>query len=719
MSLFTKRAEYACKKYLSVMVSAATVAMSSGATASESAFVLEEVLVTATKRSQSIQDIPAAVSQISGDALEERGISNIENLALQVPGLQFGTNGSTTYITIRGIGTTVDSGVAEPAVATYVDGVFLPRASMGTLQAIDLERVEVLRGPQGTLYGRNATGGSINFISRAPTEEFEGGIKASVEDRDGYGISGFVSGPFSDSVSYRLSAGTTEQDGYIDVVNTGEDVGGADLQRVRGALQFRPSDDLTMDLSVQYEVNDAAVGGQQLLTRSTVVDFLSGGNNNQTTAINELYADEKGLFSGENKTTIVSGIVNWDLSDAVSFRSVTGYVDHEVTTFYEADATDFFYVNLVDTVRPSESFSQEFNFYGEVGDLSWLVGAFYFEEDFELQLEVDFASLALGIPGPIVPVNIVAGDVIEETTSFALFTDITYALSDQLRVNFGLRYNEEEKEFTFYGASSPAGEIDTDDILPKISLQYDVSNDVNVYVQYQQGIKSGGHQLSSPDLFEPEQLDSYELGVKSQLLDGRLTANAAAYYYDYSDLQATTTIPPTTTLVRNSDAEVLGAELEVNYYVNEGWIVNLGLSVTDSEYKDFGFFDTFTGAVVDLEGEELIRAPALTMNVGVEHLIPINNSLISEVTIRGDLYYSDDYKLAFIDYDQTRQDSYVTGNISATITSASESVKVRAFVDNVADEEVLFNGSYLATSGGFIGYYSEPRSYGVEVSYNF
>lgn len=720
MSLHTKAVLSHCNKYLSVMASVAVIAGVSDTLASESDFYIEEIVVTATKRSQSIQDVPAAVSQVSGDALEERGISNIENLALQVPNLQFGSTGSNTFITIRGIGTTVDSGVAEPAVATYIDGVFLPRASMGTLDAIDLERAEVMRGPQGTLYGRNATGGSINFVSRAPAEEFEGGIKVTLENRDGYGISGFVSGPISDSVFYRLSAGKAEQDGYVEVVNTGEDIAGNDKERVRGALQFRPTDQLTVDLSVQYEKNDAAVGFQQLLTRSHVVDALYGAeNNNQTTDVNKVYGDEKGLFKGENETTIVSSVVNWDMSDAVSFRSVTGYVDHEIVTFYDADATDAFFTRLVDTYRPSESFSQEFNFYGEVGDLSWLVGAFYFQEDFELHLEVDFLSTALGVPGPAFPVNVVAGDLVEDTRSFALFTDLTYALSDQLRLNVGLRYNEEEKEFTFLGAPSQSGDIDTDDLLPKIGLQYDINNEINVYAQYQQGIKSGGHQLSSPALFEPEKLDSYEFGIKSQVLDGRLIANAAAFYYDYSDLQATTTIPPATTLVRNSDAEVLGAELEVYYYPSESWNINLGLSFLDSEYKDFGFFDTFSGETADLDGEDLIRAPAFTMNFGAEWILPIDGKLISELKIRGDLYYSDDYKLTFIDYDQTRQDSYTTGNLAVILTGASEAVMVRAFVDNIADEEVLNNGTYLATSTAFSGYYSEPRTYGVEMSYNF
>lgn len=667
-------------------------------------FVVEEIVVTATKRESSIQDIPASVSQVSGSDLEARGIADIENLSAQIPSLQFGKLGDTAFITIRGIGTTVDSGVAEPAVASYVDGVFLPRATMSTLRQVDLDRVEVLRGPQGTLYGRNATGGSIGFVSRAPSEEFEAGIRIGGESRDGLSFSGYASGAISDEVLYRVSVGRETQDGFVEVVNTGQEVVETDVNYGRIALQINPSDDLMVDLSVQHEKSDAAVALQQLLTPATLVDFFAPGNN-QTTEPNKTYGD--GEFSGDAETTIVSVRTNWDISDSVSFRSVTGYVDHDITAYFDADATDAFYSDLVDSARSSESFSQEFNLYGETDNLSWLVGAYYFKEDFTLVLPVD--TLFTG--------SVVAGDLEETTTSYALFTDLTYSLTDRLRLNMGLRYNVEEKEFKFFGFDS--GDIDEEDLLPKLGLQYDLTNEINIYGHWQQGIKSGGHQLSSPDLFEGEELDAYEIGIKSKSLDGRLTINAAAFYYDYSDLQATTTIPPTTTLVQNADAEVMGAELEVTYYASEAWNFNLGVSLLDSEYTDLTFFDQFSAQTLDLEGEELIRSPAYTMNFGAEWILPVDNSLLEDVRIRGDLYHSDDFKLAFADYAATKQDSYTTANMSVILTGKSANFQVRGYVNNLTDEEVLNNGSYLASLGAFIGQYSEPRTYGVSLSYNF
>ncbi|BFM14579.1 TonB-dependent receptor [Maricurvus nonylphenolicus] len=667
-------------------------------------FMIEEVVVTATKREQSIQDIPASVSQVSGSDLEARGIGDIENLSAQIPNLQFGKLGDTAFITIRGIGTTVDSGVAEPAVASYVDGVFLPRATMSALRQVDLDRVEVLRGPQGTLYGRNATGGSISFVSRAPTEEFEAGIRVGLKDRDGYAVSGFASGPLSDKVLYRVSLGQESQDGYVDVVNTGQDIVETDVKYGRVALQINPSDELMIDLSAQHEASDAAVGLQQLLSPAVLVDFFAPGNN-QTLKPNKTYGD--GDFSGDAETTIVSARVNWDISDSVSLRSVTGYVDHDIVASFDADATDAFYSDLIDSARSSESFSQEFNLYGETEKLSWLLGAYYFQETFSLVLPVDL--LLAG--------SVIAGDLKEETESYAFFTDLTYSLTDRLRVNAGLRYNVEEKEFEFFGVND--SEFETDDLLPKLGLQYDLTNDINIYAHWQQGIKSGGHQLSSSDLFKGEELDAYEVGVKSQAMDGRLTVNAAAFYYDYTDLQATATIPPATTLVENADAEVMGAELEVVYNLNEALSFNVGLSFLDSEYSDFTYNDLYSSQTLDLEGEELIRAPAYTASVGAEWVIPVDGDVLDDIRLRAEIYHSDDYKLAFVDYDETHQSSYTTANASIVFNGVSEQFQVRAYVNNITDELYLNNGSYLASLGGFIGQYSEPRTYGVSLAYNF
>lgn len=686
------------------------------------------IIVTATKRASDIQDIPASISQIGGDDLEARGIQNIENLAVQIPNLTFGSFGNNTFVTIRGIGTTVDSGVAEPSVATYVDGIFLPRSTMAVIRQVDLDRVEVLRGPQGTLYGRNATGGAINFVPLEPSDTFEGGITARVENRNGFGANAFVSGPLGDQVAVRLSAGFENQDGFVQVENTGQDVADTDVFYGRFAFKVEPSDTFKINLAVQHESDGSANTWQSVTTAPVnVLGLVSAFQGlgfplptpNFTTEPNRLVND--GLISGDAHTTIASAKIDWEISDAVSIRSTTGYVDHQSIVNFDADATDFFFADAVNFNRESESFSQEINLYGEVGGIDWLIGGYFFDEEYAIALPVDFNAAALGAGGPLDRFPVVAGNLVEETTSYALFADVTVPLTDSLRLLLGARLNWEDKDFTFFGAPSPAGSLDTNDFLPKVGFQYDVNPDVNIYGQWQQGIKSGGHQFSAPTLFEPEEITSYEFGFKSTLLDGDLTFNGAAFFYDYTNLQATVTIDATTTEIQSGDAEIFGLEAELAYQASDILSFNLGASFLDSKYTRLSSVDQTqaTLPLVDLAGEELIRAPNFTFNAGAELSIPINSGVLGEITFRGDVFYSDSYKLTFFNYPETTQGSYATVNLSVALTDSSDMFQVRGYVNNLTDQVILNNASFLVTTGAFIGIHSEPLNGGVSVSARF
>lgn len=680
----------------------------------------ETVIVTATKREASIQDIPASISQISGDDLAARGISDVESLTNLVPNLVFGKFASNSFVTIRGIGTSVDSGVAEPSVAMYVDGVFMSRSTMSVTKQTDLERVEVLRGPQGTLYGRNATGGAINFISQKPTDELAGGGTLTFEERNGVGLNGYISGPLGENAGFRLSGGVKEQDGYVEVINGGDALSGTDVSHVRGALQFRPSENWTVDVSLAHEADDSNYAATGLIGPPGTALFLGGALSqtvNFTTEPNQVFVDSPN--SNSQETTLATFTVNGDINDDISFRSTTGYVDHSVNSFADGDTTDFFLVDIVDFARNSETLSQEFNLFGSTDKLEWLVGAYYFEEEYDLNLPVVFNGALFGAPVP--SVEVIGGDLVEETTSFALFTDFSYALTDRLTLNGGLRFNSEEKDFQFFGANSPAGSIEEEDVLPKIGLQYELSDNVNVYGQWQLGIKSGGHQLDRPELFGSEELEAFEFGIKSQFMDGALTANAALFFYDYADLQATITLPPATTLVQNGDADVTGFEGELSYQATDNFKFNLGFTVLDSEYTELAALDQTnpTGPLVDLTGEQLIRSPEATANFGAEWRIPVGSGIIGDIVLRGDAFYSSDFKLTLFDFDETRQDDYTQVNLSATITDPSDRFAVRFFVDNATDEVILQQGTFGAVQNSFAGNYSEPRTAGVALSARF
>lgn len=692
------------------------------------------IIVTATKRASDIQDVPASITQFGADDLETRGLDNLENLTAQVPNLTYGRFNNNTFVTIRGVGTTVDSGVAEPSIALYVDGVFLPRATMGVLRQVDLERVETLRGPQGTLYGRNATGGAVNFVSRDPTFSFEGGITATVENRNGYGLNGYVSGPLGDNVAVRLSGGFEKQDGFVEILNTGEDLADTDVKYGRLAFKFDLSESATLDMSVQHENSKGGAAYNSIITAPTGLlgffgVFAPAGTPtpNFSNEPNTLIADGP---NGTNlETTIVSARLNWELSDSVSLRSTTGYIDHLSTASFDGDGTDGFFVDLINSVQTSESFSQELNLFGEFGSIDWLVGGYYFHEDFSLTLPIAFDALALSLgagaaPNPAlfgVPVAFSTTDLQQETTSYALFTDVTIGVTDNFRILAGARLNWEDKDFTFFGAPSAAGSLDTSDFLPKIGFQFDASEDVNFYAQWQKGIKSGGHQANAAALFAPEEVQAYEAGLKSQFLDGRMTFNASAFYYDYSDLQATVTIPPTTTQIESGDAEIYGLEAELFFEPTDNVNLNFGASFLDSKYTDLISGDqTLPGAPnTDLSGEEVIRAPNVTFNAGAQWTIPVDSGVLGSVSFRGDVFYSDSFKLSFFPYPDSTQGSYATANVSVTLVDSSDTFKLRGYINNITDKVTLNNASFSGITGAFIGIHTEPLNGGVSLSVKF
>lgn len=695
------------------------------------------IIVTATKRDSDIQDIPAAITSISGDELAERGLNDVEDIATQVPNLSYGRYLNSTFVTIRGVGTTVDSGIAEPSVALYVDGVYLPRVTMATLRQVDLERAEVLRGPQGTLYGRNATGGAVNFVSREPTSTFEGGLNATIENRNGFGLNGYLSGPLGNNVAVRVSGGYESQDGYVENLTTGQDFGGTDVYHGRLALKLDLSSSATVDLSIQHEKNEDRfvwldLGSAPVGVLGFYGLFAPSGTPTPSFSLepNEVFAD--GANAGLLKTTIASAKLNWELSDNVTLRTITGYIDHKSGTAQDSDGTDTPFVNLVDTEVTSEAFNQEVNLFGETGPVEWLVGGYYFDEKHVLLggLEFDTLALTLGSGVPFDPALLPLFGTLtrfqfasleESTKTVALFGDVTLNLSDSFRVLAGARLNWEDKDYLFFGAPSPAGSIDTNDFLPKLGLQFDASDDVMFYAQWQKGIKSGGHQLSLPQLFQPEEVEAFEGGVKTQSADGRLTFNASAFFYDYSNLQATVTIPPNTTLVQNGDAEIYGLEAELFWEPVDNLNLNFGASLLDSEYTELTSADqTLPGApATNLTGEEVIRTPSFTFNAGAAWTIPVDLGILGSVTFRGDVFYTDSFKLSFFPYPETTQGSYATTNVSVTLTDSTDTFQLRGYINNVTDKLVLNNAAFLATIGAFNVNYTEPLNGGVSLGIRF
>jgi iron complex outermembrane receptor protein len=703
----------------------------------ESAATVAEVVVTALKQSQSLQDVPAAVSAIDAEALTARGAAGVEAISQMVPNLNFGTHAGTSLVTIRGVGSTVDSGITEPTVAMYVDGVFLPRATMSTLRAVDLERVEVLRGPQGTLYGRNATGGAINFISAAPTRDFTGQVNLSTGSRSAYGVSGYASGALAEGVMFRLSGGREKQDGYVKVFPSGQKLDGTDVAYGRAALRLEPTSALTVELSARYEVADAANAYQQLLTPTVLPGAV------QTTEVNRLDADQP--FRMKAETLVLAGTATWKISDDISLKSVTSYVDHKSKVDFDADSTTYDGFNALAFSRPSESYAQELNLVGSAGPVSWLLGAYYYHEEASNALPLRLG--AVFAPAFGVPINtVLTQSVASKTESVALFGDLTYSLSERLRLNVGLRYNHEEQDFTQLlvlnipgvgvvpgEAAFAGGPLSVSDksnkLLPKIGIQFDLTDDANLYAQWSRGFKSGGQNLEGGSglsiglkgLFKPETLDAYEIGLKSQWADRTVTANLAAFYYDYSNLQVTITLPPSTTIVQNADAKIYGVEGEFNWKVTDAFRLNAAATLTHARFDGFKSFDDARPAqgVQDLDGEPLPHAPDVTLSLGAEYRATLAGSPLPALTLRADGFYSDRVVLRYFGTANDSQKSYATLGLSAKLASEDGRTTLNAFLNNATNEHYLRNVTYIGAVGAFMGNYAPPRTWGVQISQKF
>ena len=697
---------------------------------------IEEIVVTATKRAQSLQDVAGSISALDDAQIRFRGVANAEDLVQYVPGANFNKGAGNTFISIRGVGLSLGQGFADPSVATHIDGVFLARTNMGSLQMIDLERAEVLRGPQGTLYGRNATGGVINFISKKPTHEFEGSFSVGAGNWDKVTANGYISGPITDKLLGRLSASYSDHDGFYDTVapRSGE-IADERHESFRAMLRYLPTENLTIDLSVSHEEEEYHDISQvvDLDVFALISLFLppeASTDEPFTSTQQEPYPHS------EKESTMASLIANWDISDDLTLKSITAYVDHENPGINDADG----YLGEWLTVGSPEfprfdkvnTFSQEFNLIGTSLDdkLDWTVGFFYFTEDHKPRTTA------------FIPLFGVTLDQFYQADSEAMaaFVDLTYHLTDNFRVNAGLRQSRDERDFQHrltnnFDAPDPANRIylcgpDSplddgkssfvwDSTSPKLRFEWDASEKLLLYVQWQEGFKTGGINLGQcGDTYEPEEVTAYEVGFKSTLLDGAMTLNGSYYNYDYKNHQAQL-FPggPTLALVVNlPGADIQGLDLELAWNATENLRIDGSVAYNDNEISESGLTtNPATGGVEDLKGNAVPHAPEWTAALGANLFIDTD---AGNFTARAEVRYSDEVQHGLFDNPNEIADEYTVGNIYLSYSSPSAAYEARAFVRNVTDEEYLEDVGVSSLLGAR-GTYARPRHYGVELRYNF
>jgi len=754
-----------------VVVSLVLLGNSLAVQAAESV-MMEEITVTAQKRESNLQDTPISITAFTGDAIEALGFRQSVDVTAQTPNFSVGyPNGDTGVPApfIRGVGLNDFGVLNQGPIASYSDETYISSNAAQIFQLLDVERVEVLRGPQGTLYGRNATGGAVNFVSRKPTQDWDGWVRANVGSFGMQSIEGAVGGPLGDEAAFRFSLLKTDSDGWMKNRFTGNDQQGVDELAWRLLLDVNPSDDVNVLLnfhagksesdSVQYRhlgVWDAAgnICNNADILAGNCSDILGYSEERPYTTLTGIdvpavpdYDEGNYDFESKNDTEFwgVSMTVNWDLGDYL-LTSISSYDDMDD---FRPEETDDGPNDLLtgELSVLQESYAQELRLSWEGDGRSWLAGAYYLNDEAEDQTAFDIlrvlrftvvgddvnCSAPPGNPGGFCPEQFIQkskSGTNQEITSFAVFFDTTMELSSDLKLSAGVRYTDEEVEhdsFFFFDepeAGFPAqpgfpskSSIDFQNVSGRVLLDYAVSDDLLLYSGITTGFKAGGIQSTSDGTspYDEEKLISYEAGFKSTFADGRVRFNGAAFYYDYSDLQVFAFVIVNgvgfSTISNAADATNYGAEFELQWLPIDGLFVNLGLGLLNTEYEDFV---VPTG---DFSDNDITMSPEVTLNGLVQYDIFLANN--SKVTLQTDFNYQDDVSFDALNNPLLGEESYWLWNARVSWTSADDKWGVSAYGKNLGDEEYMvyaFDLSFFGFNEEMLG---TPRSFGVDATYRF
>ena len=722
------------------------------ATASAQQLEIEEIIVTAEKRATNLQSTAKSISALSGEDLELLQVAEIGGLALSVPNVNFGQTTGNARIAIRGIGFDNLSLGNEGRVAFHVDDLYVSRPAAALANFYDLERVEVLRGPQGFLYGRNATAGAINIITRQPGDEFNGHLSLTGGNYGLIKTQGAVGGPLSDTLGARLAFQVVERDGYGTNQTNGGEIDDESTRAVRGVVTWQPDSRVELNLRADYmeqddhaysfrylgpgSLPDPAVGWPGLPVKGTLV----GGK--LPDDLRDSTADSGPL--NEREFIGVSADLTWALGD-YDLKFITGYRSTEFDTTTDLDNTDI-PLTIYNQFSDSEHNSQELRLSREGGFGDWMIGGYRFSEDLTAATRgaLDpYVVPPLGLPGPV---GLRRGGTLIgalETRAWALFGHFRWRLSNAFAVRVGGRYSDEKKSidelnqldfaslyppFGPYFPPTPPGARERksatwDSFTPSVTLEYQANDDAFLYFDYSQGFKSGGYNVGNlQPAFDPEEIDQYEIGVRADWLQGRLRTNASLFLYDYTELQVSKVNGLVITVENAADSNLYGAELEIIALPTANLRLEASLGLLDTEFKDYSSQDPARPAalfgVFDLTGNELTQAPDYTLNLAAEYLLPMASG---DVTLRLDARFVSDVWLSVYNLDHMQQTSYEWFDAQMQYRSRNGRWGFGAFVNNIGNEDVI-NAALIASAlvGSPInGSFAPPRTYGFSVNLQF
>jgi len=685
--------------------------------------MLEEVIVTAQKKVESLQDTPISIVAFDSSSLEEKGINTVVDIRNNVSNLQLTAHpdgGASPRIFMRGVGYNGNQLTADPSVAVYMDGVYTARTQGQAMEVGDIERIEVLRGPQGSLYGRNSTGGAVNFITAGPStdglefkQSFTGGSLNQKRSKTTINL------PVNDDFAVKLGYLVAKKDGFVDNAGTGEDhFGDQDRTAWRVGMLWEASDDLSLRYSYDHSSLKDTAAYISAVSASGVDNRPSSGSEQVT-----------GLKPNDVESQGHTLIATWDLSDNLTFKSISSHREVEALNYNDYHYELFGPIPALSIagLQTQEQTTQEFQFLGTALDdrLDFVAGAYYFHE------EADELSTSDVVPFGVFTET----DLSIENSALALFGQATYtpdAFDSRMHITFGARWSEDEREASlkktgYYsgfptGSESGLGKNDFSSFNPSLVVAYDLTNDINLYGKVVSGYKTGGFNVLAStmqafsDGYDSEELTSYELGIKSEMLDNRVRLNAAVFYSDYTDIQTGVQVDPTdpkiTDVLNAGKASITGLELELTALLTEALTLDFSLGLLDTQYKE----------IIDGNGNEVsdnfrfINAPETSYSLGLDYQFPslafgelkgiINYSWqdekFSKGTVDNGVYVIEDY-----------------GLLSARLTLSelpisTGDLRISLWGKNITDEEYYLSHTTIFTHSAI---YGDPKSYGIDVTF--
>ncbi len=766
-----KTSRYYWKSLIAMAVATAT---SQGVSAQAQ---LEEVVVTASKRAESLQDVSVAVTAVSGRDLMALGVNDLTRLETLAPGLQFGQSGNDPRPAMRGA-RTQQVEANDVAVAFYTDGIYRPRHGQALAGFVDVDRVEVLRGPQGTLFGRNSLGGLIHVISNKPdTSGTDYGLALTAGGYSQARAEGYFNVPLGDATALRIAALRETRDPFVENSVIGDEGGlkDADTTYVRGQLSFAPTDAFDMTFRAELWQDDSNGNGDFGYKVLGVPVNPATGNTNGTDGIMEPRigrstdcANTCGRFGAGLDDTAAPAIddpytiarnsrpvrdveettlaleANWALGFA-DLKLTLAYLDYEELRLADADLSSYNTL-LAGNDIASETATQELQLTSNGdGNLEWIAGVYLFQEDLENAfLWQDISTVENNVP--VEEQNLWASwmnQIRLDTNSLAVYGEATYSLSDTLRVIGGIRYTDDERDWDIFGQdpdqSSPNFTVleveDASDEWDKVTWKGGVEWDVNdlsmAYFTASTGFLAGNAQgaFSGDGSYDEQTVTAYEIGSKNTLADGTLVLNLSLYRNEYEDLLSTRFEDAGGTTLAFSDnageITATGLEVEADWIPSDAFRVTANAAFQNAEYGEFITPNVFqeggeTINTVDnlfnLDGEQVQLSPDLTLTLigSYDFNLPNGSMIRPSVTF----YYSDDYRADDALFFFAEQDSFTKTDLNVSWISADQSLVVRGFVTNIEDEATL---TKVTRYGGDVAMadFAAPRTWGVQVSFNY